>query len=143
MKFRKGFIALIMSFVVVLQFITVSTIPTFAHNSMLDVDYDNCQNNPNGDGINEMWYVLQDDSYNLHYSHETTTITYRFVDDPAAGYSWKPNGKPEALGNEIKALYATSMKKWNNVYFYSYNTDGTITKNKFNSTFANPDIDRI
>ena len=58
MKFRKGFIALIMSFVVVLQFITVSTIPTFAHNSMLDVDYDNCQKDLNGDGINEMWYIL-------------------------------------------------------------------------------------
>ena len=57
MKFREKFLS-IMSLVMVLQFITVSTIPTFAHNSMLDVDYDNCQNNPNGDGINEMWYIL-------------------------------------------------------------------------------------
>lgn len=96
-----------MSLVIVLQFITVLTIPAFAHNSMLYVDYDNCQEDLNGDGINEMWYVLQDDSYNLHYPHEAATITYRFVDDPAAGYSWTPNGKAEAVGEEIKALYGT------------------------------------
>lgn len=66
MKFRKKFLASIMSLVMVLHSITVLTIPAFAHTSMLDVDYDNCQAVLDGDGINEMWYVLQDDLYNIH-----------------------------------------------------------------------------
>ena len=36
----------------------------------------------------------------------------------------------EEFGEEIKAAVAASIEKWNNVYFYSYNSDGTITKNK-------------
>jgi hypothetical protein len=57
-KFREKFLSIIMSLVMVLQFIIVLAMPTFAHNSMLDVDYDNCQKDLNGDGINEMWYIL-------------------------------------------------------------------------------------
>ena len=41
-----------------------------------------------------------------------------------------PEGQSSTVGDEIKTAYANSMKKWNNVYFYSYNQDGTITKNK-------------
>ena len=58
MKFREKFLSIIMSLVMVLQFIIVLAMPTFAQNSMLDVDYDNCQKDLNGDGINEMWYIL-------------------------------------------------------------------------------------
>ena len=47
-----------MSLVMVWQFIIVLAMPTFAQNSMLDVDYDNCQKDLNGDGINEMGYIL-------------------------------------------------------------------------------------
>ena len=57
-KFREKFLSIIMSLVMVLQFIIVLAMPTFAQNSMLDVDYDNCQKDLNGDGINEMWYIL-------------------------------------------------------------------------------------
>ncbi len=31
---------------------------------------------------------------------------------------------------EIKDAYANSMKKWNNIYFYSYNIYGTLEKHK-------------
>lgn len=131
MKFRKGFIALIMSFVVVLQFISVSTIPAFAHNSMLDVDYDNCQAVLSGDGIDEVWYILEQSSQVSHISHEVHTIKYYFEEYcPGTNITWVPEGKSSLVGEEIKNAYANSMKKWNSVYFYSCNQDGTITKNK-------------
>ena len=129
MKFRKGFLAFILTLAIVMNLINVMAVPAFAHNTMLDVNYDDCVDYI-GDGINEMWYALQDDVYGVHYPHEVSTITYRFVDDPAAGYSWTPNGKSSLVGEEIKSAFAASMEKWNNVYFYSYNADGTITKNK-------------
>ena len=40
---------------------------------------------------------------------------------------------PESFNEEaeaIKLAFANSMEKWNNVYFYSYNQDGSVTKNK-------------
>ncbi|MBQ7389669.1 MAG: hypothetical protein IJW02_01030 [Clostridia bacterium] len=130
MKFKKRLLALITTLAVVLHFIGVTAIQAFAHEAMLDVNYDDCIGDIDDDGINEMWYFLENGSYCVHIGHETDTITYRFVDDPAAGYSWTPSGESSAVGDEIKAAYAASMQKWNNVYFYSYNTDGTITKNK-------------
>lgn len=129
MKYRKGFIALILTLAIVMNLINVIAVPAFAHNAILEVDYDDCVDYI-GDGINEMWYALQNDVYGVHYPHDISTITYRFVDDPAAGYSWTPSGKSSSVGEEIKTVFAASMEKWNNVYFYSYNDDGTITKNK-------------
>ena len=129
MKFKKRFLAFITTLAVVLHFIGVTAILAFAHDAMLDVNYDNCIGDT-GDGIDEMWYLLENGSYGIHFEHETETITYRFVDDPEIGYSWTPSGKTSEVGDEIKDAYAASMQKWNNVYFYSYNADGTITKNK-------------
>ena len=119
-----------MTMLIIFHFITSALIPVFAHSTMLGVMYDDCIDDDMGDGIDEMWYALQNGNYTVHISHNVETITYRFVDDPAAGYSWTPSGEDSTVGENIKAIYAASMEKWNNVYFYSYNDDGTITKNK-------------
>lgn len=36
----------------------------------------------------------------------------------------------ETVANEIKNAFVNSMKQWNDVYFYSYNSNGTRNKNK-------------
>lgn len=126
----------------IILFVTLCTsglIDVYAHEAMLDVIYDNCgveedESNPGeaqseGDGINEMWYVLTKYSTSRHYSHETNTIKYYFAESSPNGYRWTINLSEEEA-TEIKNAYANSMKKWNNVYFYSYNSDGSITKNK-------------
>ena len=131
MKFRKGFLAFVITLVMVLHSITIVTIPAFAHDSILDVDYDNCLGVLDSDGVNETWYVLEQSAQTSHISHEVHTISYYFEEKyPGTNITWVPEGQSSTVGDEIKTAYANSMKKWNNVYFYSYNQDGTITKNK-------------
>lgn len=66
-----------------------------------------------------------------HISHEKTVVTYYFAETSKDGtYSWTTDVS-ETVANDIKNTYANSMKKWNNVYFYSYDdSTGLITKNK-------------
>ena len=147
MKFKKKFVALIMVLIIILNFSVFGTIQVFAHDEMLDVTYDNCQADVNGDGIDEMWYILVNkNSISYHCSNEIVTIKYYFEetaeDDPTR--TWESyilendydnienitNGMAEAMIEEIKNAYANSMKKWNNVYFYSYSTSGIVTKHK-------------
>lgn len=78
MKFRKGFLAFVITLVMVLHSITIVTIPAFAHDSILDVDYDNCQGVLDSDGVNETWYVLEQSAQTSHISHEVHTISYYF-----------------------------------------------------------------
>ena len=107
--------------IIIANFLASMTINTFAHETMLDVEYDACVDSLIGDSAYEMWYVLDDDSNCYHISHLENTIKYYFDDQ-----SWSSITDAE----DIQNAYANSMKKWNNVYFYSYDATGNIIKNK-------------
>ena len=146
MKSNKKFVALIMALLIVVNFSIYGTLQVFAHDEMLDVTYDNCQADEGNDGIDELWYALSRDSICRHYSDESAVIKYYFEDtaenDPTR--TWESyilennydnlenitNDMAENMVEEIKDAYANSMKKWNNVYFYSDGADGVVTKHK-------------
>ncbi len=128
MKNTKKFITVLMTTVLLFNFFTFNIFPTYAHDAMLDVIYDVCIESI-GDGIDELWYVVNGVYASKHYDHETDTIKYYFEPSAAEGYTWTTDVS-ENVANEIKTAYANSMKKWNNVYFYSYDTSGNIVKNK-------------
>jgi len=113
------------AFILVLIIINVSVFGSaqvFAHDAMLDVDYDNCIPNEEADGIDETWYILDKGSECWHISHDVDTIKYYFADSV--------DGSTCTFAQEIKDDYAESMKKWNNVYFYSYDNNGILSKHK-------------
>ena len=109
------------------------------------------------DGEDECWYILNarwegvvthipyDACY--HLSHEIYTIKYYFndssQDDP--NYTWVTDPykeyiktmshedaliQAEAMAIEIKNAYADSMKKWNNIYYFTHSEDGSIQAHK-------------
>ena len=84
---------------------------------MLDVKYDDCDDDRAGDGIDEMWYILENDEGCRHISHQETTIKYFFEDDPIKGGCWTVGGISASEAELIKAAIAESMEKWNNVCF--------------------------
>lgn len=107
-----------------------SNVQVFAHEIELNVKYDECLYDENGDSIYEMWYAIEDKySRYYHINDNVLTIKYYFEESSPSGYTWTTHVS-ESVAEEIKNAYASSMKKWNNVYFYSYNEDGTVTKNK-------------
>ncbi len=131
MKKWRSWLSLIMALILVLNFSLSGAIQVFAHSAILDVDYDDCDIEENGDGIDELWYALGESGIYGHLSHEETTIKYYFSNLSQDGfYTWTSNGVSADLAQEIKNAYADSMRKWNNVYFYTYNSDGTVIKNK-------------
>ncbi len=102
-----------------------------AHASLLNVAYDDCAAKIDGDHIDEMWYILGEGDSLKHISHEEFTIKYYFSNASLDGAdTWTSNNISVELAQEIKNAYANSMKKWNNVYFYTANSDGTVSKNK-------------
>lgn len=144
MMFRKQVIPLMLTLVIALNLVTLGSLSAFAHETMLDIDYDSCAANKDGDGIDEMWYMLDQSAETIHISHETQTIKYLFVDESLIpGFTWTPEGQDDDVGDAIKASFAESMEKWNNVYFYSQNADGSITKNKIINIVegTNEDVD--
>ena len=131
MKYSKKIISLTITIAIVFNIFMLSDIKAMAHEAMLDVEYDNCitheSNQVPEDGIDEMWYGLEFENVCRHISHNETTIKYYFSDLSYDGtYSWPADN----VGQEIKDAYANSMKKWNNVYFYSYDSDGLLQKHK-------------
>ena len=135
MKLSKKNIAFIMSLIMVLNFSVSTIIPVFSHDVLLDVIYDDCVADKENDSIDERWYVLERHSSQDHISDETETIKYYFKETSwdDIGISALDNMTPfelQCLEAEIKNACIDSMEKWNNVYFYSYNTDGTIIKKK-------------
>lgn len=130
MKLNRKIIAYIMAIVMVVNFFVWGTVKVFAHNAMLDVNYDNCKDEIYADGINEAWYVLNANSECYHISHETDTIKYYFAYSvEVSTYTWTTDVST-SVAQEIKNAYAESMKKWNNVYFYSYDDNGILNKHK-------------
>ena len=114
-----------------------------AHTNVLDVDYDPCTQSIFGDGDDEVWYYHSlsssgklnnvEYSFQLHYhiSHNVNTITY-FINNTAkedSSYTWSTDiSEDEAL--RIRNTYISSMLRWNDVYFYSYDEFGVRTSNK-------------
>ena len=135
MKLSRNLTALILMIVIVVNFSILGVVETLAHETMLNVEYDGCDDHSLVDWIDESWYVLytrretNENSKCYHISHETQTIKYYFADESPTGYRWDTDISEE-LAEEIKTFYALSMEKWNNVYFYSYDTNGNIVKNK-------------
>ncbi len=125
MKSCKVISALI---IVALLMSSLMVTPVFAHEDILEVDYDICNHQYDGDGIHEAWYSVfyGEDSY--HIGHEVTTIKYYFV-ETYNSYTWSTD-MSEAEADAIKAAFVESMEKWNEVYFYSYNSEGNVTKQK-------------
>ena len=149
MKLRK-FIA----FVTLIVYVVASfNMLTYAHDAILNVNYDTCVPEVIRDGEDETWYVLsglfykaqnenESDIYaEYHLSDEITTIKYYFSPNAENDdtYTWitdiyqeykKTMSEEEALveaeimAEEIKEAYADSMKKWNDVYYYSYDENG-------------------
>ena len=127
-------IALMLIFILVFT----SSVSVFAHSELLNVVYDDCEV-PRGifniiveeDGEDEMWYALYNETMGYHISHEVYTIKYYF-DEFAKNdntYTWTTDCSLEEA-EAIKEAYVNSMKKWNNIYYYSYDEQGNITSNK-------------
>ena len=135
MKSSRRAIALFLTIVMIVNFLTLGAVQALAHETILNVEYDPCDREDQADGIDEKWYVLYTrrelfgNSKCYHISHETQTIKYYFADESPTGYRWDTDISA-GLAEEIKACYANSMEKWNNVYFYSYDSNGNILKNK-------------
>ena len=130
MKSNKKLVALIMAIVMVVNFSIFGAIQVFAHDAMLNVDYDDCKGVNGSDDIDETWYVLDVPPFCYHLGDEVDTIKYYFEETSSDGtYTWTTD-VTESVAQEIKTAYANSMKKWNNVYFYSYNDYGVLIKHK-------------
>ena len=135
MKCSKKIISLIIAIAFAANFLILSNVKVLAHESLLDVEYDNCTPPELGSGtqdsIDEMWYVLFDEEPSCyHISHNEMIIKYYFSDVSQDGtYTWTTDVS-NTIAQEIKDAYVSSMKKWNNIYFYSYNIYGTLEKHK-------------
>lgn len=130
MKLWRNRISIIMAFIMALTFLLSGSIQVFAHSSLLEVEYDNCNADGENDSSAEMWYVLGEGTACEHLSHETLTIDYRFSYNGKNGTdTWETYVTPD-VAKEIKNAFAKSMKKWNNVYFYTYDSAGVVTKHK-------------
>ena len=112
-----------------------------AHQNILYIDSDKCVVEGIGEnGDDEMWYSLtrlndkkntdanDDVYYQLHLDQSVTTIKYYFEPfaEDGSGYTWTTEVSEETA-NEIKQAFADSIKKWNNVYYYSYDENGSVT----------------
>ena len=128
----KRIILKTLTILVILCLIVGGSVEALAHESILYLHYDDCIGVDDTDGINEMWYYLGNNAAASHLSHETTTIKYCFSEyaeeDP--NYTWTTDNISEEEAEEIKAAFANSMKKWNNVYFYSYDSLGNVSKHR-------------
>ena len=122
---KRKVVCFLIAITTVFNVISFCTMQIFAHSTTLNVGYDDCVDSKLGDSMYEMWYVLDDGVLCNHLSHKTTTIKY-FFKNGLGGQSWSDISDAE----EIKNAYVNSMKKWNNVYFYSYDSSGNIVKNK-------------
>ena len=129
MKANKRIFAFFMALIMTASFSVFGTIQCFAHSAMLNVSYDDCKMLDAGDGIDEKWYNLIADSICYHYPEDRYTIKYYFEESSATdqNYTWTTEVSA-TIAQEIKDAYVNSMKKWNNVYFYSYNSSGIVEK---------------
>lgn len=122
----------IIMLILIVVFLSANTIYVLAHSEMLGVTYDECRvpvddgNIIEMDGEDEMWYALYNSTMSHHLSHEVYTIRYYFSEFAKNDntYTWTTDYTFEEA-EAIKEAYANSMKKWNNVYYYTYDEYGT------------------
>ena len=131
---KKRIIKCFVISILILSISIVSIIPVFAHPERLNVVYDACVPDEN-DGLDEMWYNLEAPNSNTpylcqHLDHQITTLKYIFSEYGEDGITTWDTGSDENMGLTIKTIVAESIKKWNNVYFYSYDVIGNIIKCK-------------
>lgn len=122
MKKKIRFLSMMIALMTFLQCTMFFPTQILAHSATLDVVYDACDADPDSDDINEMWYALESNSVAFHISHEATSIRYYFADSHAEGLCTWDEFCSESEAEDIKAAFARSMEKWNNVFFYSYDS---------------------
>ena len=120
---------LLLTFVTTITCSIFSSTHAFAHDALLNVTYDDCINVKNSDGINEMWYDLEQATFIRHIDNDIDTIYYYFEDAPN-GDTWSECLPSASRREAVQTAFATSMEKWNNVLFYSYDTMGNVVKHK-------------
>ena len=114
--------------------ILTSPILAKAHQNLLIVGYDECAIKNNADNEEESWYYLFEENYchssaenkvYHHLSNDVYTIKYYFetYDYENTGYSLT-DGISLITTDEIRNSFVSSMKKWNNVYYYTYDSNG-------------------
>ncbi len=123
--------------IITLVILITQSISVYAHESMLNIDYDDCIVPMEGgvitptDGEDETWYWLINNLKEYHISHETETIRYYFSDSAKdnSSYTWTTE-LSESEAAEIKQAYADSVKKWNDIYYFSYDENGNRSAHK-------------
>ena len=122
----------------------------FAHDAQLEVLYDFCIPEPYdnnigdiGDGEDEKWYelihswigdgnIIYQRCYHLpHSNSQVSTIKY-YVNESAKDNPSLTWGSclPSGIVDCVKTSFINSMKKWNSIYLYKYNSLGLLTKRK-------------
>lgn len=130
-KYEKKIDFLILTLIISLNCITWGGVSVSAHSQMLDTRYDNCVGEAGSDGKNEMWYLPYWDSECYHLDTQVMTLKYYFESTTKYGqeFEWG-DYMTSTEADDVKDAFANSMKKWNNVYFYSYDSVGNVIKKK-------------
>lgn len=128
-------------FTFILTFIILSiTLNVYAHNAILDVDYDECESLFGEDGEGETWYILNREYQNgeiecRHIPNDMMTIKYWVYESSPedSTYTWASfDANDESIGEDIKNAYINSMLRWNNVYYYTYNNGQKVANKVIN-----------
>ena len=76
-----------LSKILIISMLFVCNLSIFAHDAILNIEYDNCILSDNtGDGDDEMWYCISN-AGEKHISEQVTTIKYYF-EDCRGEYYW-------------------------------------------------------
>ena len=142
-KIMKKMISFVLLFVLILY----SSLSILAHPTMLNVNYDECSQEEHIDGEDELWYRIDEifppsSGISLHMSHAVLEIKYyfsyendqtwtKYVKDAAQQFNVSLS-ESEALTivQSIQNCFVNSMKRWNDVYYYSYDDNNNRIKNK-------------
>ena len=130
-KISNKIVAIILAFTI----ISILSIFVYGHSVIVDIEYDECINLQGADGRDEAWYWLENSSnIQPHIGNNVPTIKYYFEEQyysstSGVTYTWSIDDS-DYSAEEIKQAYANSMKKWNDIYYYSYDTNGNRITNK-------------
>ena len=126
--------SIIICLIIVLSFI--SSVEILGHSAFLNVEYDECSQVANDNEDDEKWYELigidDDTLYNRHLSTDISTIKYYIsnVGKDEQNVYWNSTGLTNTQINQLKNDYVEGMKKWNDVYYYSYDGSGNKISNE-------------